>query len=73
MIADSELESDAIDGDYPAATGAAASGDVRSGVETVDGGPIGETAFPVEGDVPGGKRGRRRLEGADAATAGRAG
>ena len=53
MIADSELESDAIEGDYPAATGAVASDDVRSGVETVDGDPIGETAFPVGGDVPG--------------------
>ncbi len=55
VIADSELESDAIEGDYPAATGAATSGDVRSGVETVDGGPVGETAFPVEGQVPGGE------------------
>ena len=54
VIADSELESDAIEGDYPAATGAAASGDVRSGVETVDGGPVGETAFPVAGALPGG-------------------
>jgi signal transduction histidine kinase len=55
VIADSELESDAIEGDYPAATGAVASGDVRSGVETVDGDPVGETAFPVSGDVPGRK------------------
>ncbi len=55
VIADSELESDAIEGNYPAATGAAASGDVRSGVETVNGSPVGETAFPVAGDVPGGK------------------
>ena len=53
VIADSELESDAIEGDYPAATGAVASNDVRSGVETVDGDPVGETAFPVSGDVPG--------------------
>jgi signal transduction histidine kinase len=57
VIADSELESDAIDGDYPAAAGAASSGDVRSGVETVDGSPIGETAFPVEGEAPGGANG----------------
>lgn len=72
VIADSELESDAIDGDYPAATGAAASGDVRSGVETVDGDPIGETAFPVEGDVPGGKGGGAG-KGAGGSNAGNAG
>ena len=58
VIADSELESDAIEGDYPAATGAAASGDVRSGVETVEGSTVGETAFPVDGDLPGGGQGR---------------
>ena len=47
MIADSELESEALDPDYPAATGAAASNDVRSAIETVGGSRIGETAFPV--------------------------
>ncbi len=53
VIADSELESEALDPEYPAATGAAASNDVRSGIETVGGSRIGETAFPVSGDVPG--------------------
>ena len=53
MIADSELESEALDPDYPAASGAAASNDVRSGIETVGGSRIGETAFPVSGDAPG--------------------
>ena len=55
VIADSELESDALDPEYPAATGAAASNDVRSGIETVAGSRIGETAFPVSGNVPGAK------------------
>jgi signal transduction histidine kinase len=54
VIADSELESDALDPEYPAASGAVASNDVRSGVETVAGSRIGETAFPVSGNVPGG-------------------
>lgn len=54
VIADSELESDALDPEYPAATGAAASNDVRSGIETVAGSRIGETAFPVSGAPPGG-------------------
>jgi signal transduction histidine kinase len=53
VIADSELEAEEIEGDYSAATGAVSSGDVRSGVETVEGNRIGETVFPVEGDVPG--------------------
>ncbi len=53
VIADSELESDALDPDYPAATGAASSNDVRSAIETVAGSRIGETAFPVSGNVPG--------------------
>ena len=57
VIADSELESDALDPEYPAATGAAASNDVRSGIETVAGSRIGETAFPVSGAAPGGKGG----------------
>ena len=47
VIADSELESEALAPDYPAATGAAAANDVRSSIETVDGSRIGETAFPV--------------------------
>jgi len=53
VIADSELESDALDPEYPAASDAAAAGDVRSAVETVGGSRIGEAAFPVGGDVPG--------------------
>ena len=53
VIADSELESEALDPEYPAASGAAASNDVRSGIETVGGSRIGETAFPVSGDAPG--------------------
>ena len=53
VIADSELESEALAPDYPAATGAAAANDVRSSIETVDGSRIGETAFPVAGDAPG--------------------
>jgi signal transduction histidine kinase len=53
VIADSELESEALAPDYPAASGAAAANDVRSGIETVDGSRIGETAFPVAGDAPG--------------------
>ena len=51
VLADSELEADAIDATYPAATGAAISGDVRSGIEIVRGRRIGETAFPIS--VPG--------------------
>ena len=47
VIADSELESDAIDAAYPAAVGAALSGSARSGIETVRGRRIGETAIPV--------------------------
>ena len=53
MIADSELESEALDPEYPAATGAAASNATRSAIETVGGSRIGETAFPVTGDAPG--------------------
>ncbi|MCB0876936.1 MAG: HAMP domain-containing histidine kinase [Solirubrobacterales bacterium] len=53
VIADSELESDALDPDYPAATGAAASNDVRSAIENVGDSRIGEAAFPVTGEVPG--------------------
>ena len=57
VIADSELESEALEASYPAATGAALSGEPRSGVETVRGRRIGETAFPVpEGE--GGEAGR---------------
>jgi two-component system OmpR family sensor kinase len=52
VVADSELESDAIDATYPAARGAAISGAVRSGVETVRGRRIGETAIPVPGGHP---------------------
>ncbi|MEZ5073410.1 MAG: HAMP domain-containing sensor histidine kinase [Solirubrobacterales bacterium] len=52
VIADSALESDALDPEYPAASGAAAAGDVRSAVETVGGSRIGEAAFPVGGEVP---------------------
>ena len=53
VIADSELESEALDPEYPAASGAAASDDVRSGIETVGGSRIGETAFPVPVDARG--------------------
>ncbi len=53
VIADSEIESEEVDGNYSSASGAAASGEVSSGVETVDGERIGETAFPVEGESPG--------------------
>jgi len=53
VIADSELETDALDPEYPAASGAAAADAVHSGVETVGGSRIGETAFPVAGDAPG--------------------
>lgn len=48
VITDSELESEAIDHAFPAATGAAISGAVRSGIETVRGRRIGETAFPIQ-------------------------
>ena len=47
VIADSELESEALDAAYPAAIGAAASGEPRSGVESVRGRRIAESAFPV--------------------------
>ena len=52
VIADSELESEALDASYPAAAGAIVSGETRSGVETVRGRRIGETAFPVPEGVP---------------------
>ncbi len=52
VIADSELESDAVEADYPAARGAAISSAVRSGIETVRGERIGQTAFPVTGSAP---------------------
>lgn len=52
VIADSELESEALDASYPAAVGAAVSGEPRSGVETVRGRRIGETAFPVPEGEP---------------------
>lgn len=52
VVADSELESDAIESTYPAAQGAAISGAVRSGIETVGGRRIGETAFPIPGGDP---------------------
>lgn len=51
VIADSELESEAIEASYPAAVSAAASGAVRSGIETVRGRRVGETAFPVAGGL----------------------
>jgi signal transduction histidine kinase len=57
VIADSELESEALDPEYPAATGAADANDVRSGIETVGGSRIGEAAFPVGGTAPGGGSG----------------
>ncbi len=47
VIADSELESEALDATWPAAVGAAASGEPRSGVESVRGHRIAESAFPV--------------------------
>lgn len=47
VIADSELESEALDAAYPAAVDAAASGEPRSGVESVHGRRIAESAFPV--------------------------
>jgi signal transduction histidine kinase len=49
VIADSELESDAIGASYPAAGAAVSSNSVRSAIETVRGGRIGETAFPIPG------------------------
>ncbi len=52
VLADSELESNAIEPTYPAATGAAISGATRSAVETVRGRRIGETAIPVPGGTP---------------------
>jgi len=57
VIADSERESAALEPDYPAATGAATSNDVSSGIETVEGSRIGQTAFPVTGDIPGPPKG----------------
>lgn len=68
VIADSELESEALDPRYPAASGAAATNDVQSEVETVGGSRIGETAFPVGGAVPG--RDRPGGDGAAAADEG---
>jgi signal transduction histidine kinase len=62
VIADSELEAEALDPEYPAASGAAAANDVHSEVETVGGSRIGEAAFPVGGAVPG--RDRSGGEGA---------
>jgi signal transduction histidine kinase len=51
VIADSELESEAVEAAYPPATGATASGGIRSGIETIRGVRVGETAIPVpEGD-----------------------
>lgn len=47
VIADSELETDAIAAAYPAAAAAALTGEVRSGIETVRGRRLGQTAFPV--------------------------
>lgn len=52
VLADSELESNAIEPAYPAATGAAISGATRSAVETVRGRRIGETAIPIPGGSP---------------------
>lgn len=52
VVADSELESDAVDAAYPAATGAVLSGMIRSGIETVRGRRIGETAVPVPSGGP---------------------
>ena len=46
VVADSQLERSATAPAYPAAAAAAAGGEVTSGVERVDGGRIGETAFP---------------------------
>ena len=51
VIADSELESDALDAAYPAAEAAVSSNSVRSGIETVRGRRIGETAFPIAGGL----------------------
>lgn len=68
VIADSDLESEALDPEYPAAAGAAAANDVRSEVETVGGSRIGEAAFPVGGAVPGRDRagaGRARAGGGE--------
>ncbi|MCL4288476.1 MAG: HAMP domain-containing histidine kinase, partial [Thermoleophilia bacterium] len=65
VIADSELESEALDPEYPAATGAAATNDVHSEIETVGGKRIGEAAFPVGGALPG-----RDRPGGDGAAAG---
>jgi signal transduction histidine kinase len=54
VVADSELESDAIAAAYPAAEAAVSSESVRSAIETVGGRRIGETAFPVvRPDEPG--------------------
>lgn len=52
VIADSELESDAIGAAFPAASGAVASGAIRSAIETVGGRRIGETAIPVPEGIP---------------------
>lgn len=50
VIADSELEPSAVRGRYLTAAGAAASGATRSGVETIDGERVGETAVPLSRD-----------------------
>ena len=47
VIADSDLEIGAVEAAYPAAVAALASNSTRSGIETVAGRRIGETAFPV--------------------------
>lgn len=70
VIADSELESEALDPRYPAASGAAATNDVQSEVETVGGSRIGETAFPVgarcrAATAPAATGPRRRMRGRD--------
>lgn len=47
VVSDSELEEEAVNGDYPSALGAAASGAIRSGVETRRGLSTGQTAVPI--------------------------
>jgi len=51
VISDSELEVDSLAPEYRPAVGAVASGEVRSGVETVRGRPIGQTAVPISLDA----------------------
>jgi signal transduction histidine kinase len=53
VIADSEFDRDGFDDEYPSASGAAASGAVSSGVSTIDGSEVGETAFPMAGGYAG--------------------